>query len=232
MDEIKRREVLARERRRTRKLWACSALGAAGLVVMIGGASLFDAWPAQPGLGLVVGAGGFMAGVAMVGVSFALAGRYASTGDTLKLQGGSYRDKVQRDRARSMAYLPITGVYLTYMSAVSAWSIATGAGEWLDWLMAVLGPLPSGVLLLMVAGLDNPGDKRMKRLLEDELTLSFRAKALNTALAVAVPGMIVVFGLGLWRPAAAVAGIPVLLFVASSVAGLRYYLLDREAESG
>jgi hypothetical protein len=232
MDDIERQEALGREQRRNRRLWACSALGAVGLVVMVGSAALFQSWPEHPGLGAVIGAAGFIAGIAMVAVSFALAGRYVSNGDTLRLQASGYRDRVQRDRARTLAFLPITGIYLTYMSVISAWAIATGAGEGQDWLMVVLGPLVSGAWLLMVAGLDNPGDKKMKRLLEDELTLSFRAKALNTGLAVASLGLIVVFGLGLWRPAAGIAAIPALLFITSSVAGLRYYLLDREAEVG
>jgi hypothetical protein len=102
----------------------------------------------------------------------------------------------------------------------------------LDYALVGLGPVIAGTMLLMVAGLDNPRDKRMKRLLEDELTLSFRHKALATALGVAAVGIVGLFALGLWRPAAAVAALPALLYVAATAAVLRYYLLDREAERG
>ncbi|MNE58688.1 hypothetical protein D3C80_1537310 [compost metagenome] len=102
----------------------------------------------------------------------------------------------------------------------------------MDWSMAALSPMIPMVLLLMVAGLDNPGDKKMKRLLEDELTLSFRRSALNVALAVAMVGLLSVFALGLWRPEAAVAAMPGLMFVTASAAGLRYWQLDRRASGG
>jgi hypothetical protein len=131
-----------------------------------------------------------------------------------------------------MAFMPITGAYVTFMSVKAGWGIASGAPAGMDYVMVGLGPMIAGVMLLMVAGLDNPRDKRMKRLLEDELTLSFRHKALATALAVATVGMIGVFILGLWRPAAAVAALPGLLYLAATAAVLRYYLLDREAERG
>ena len=45
-------------------------------------------------------------------------------------------------------------------------------------------------------------------------------------------GLLVVFGLGLWRPEAAVAAMPGLMFVTASAAGLRYWQLDRRASGG
>jgi hypothetical protein len=84
----------------------------------------------------------------------------------------------------------------------------------------------------MVTGYDIRGDRRLKRLLEDELTLSFRRSALNAALGVALAGMLVVFALGLWKPQAAVAAMPGLMFVTASAAGLRYWQLDRRAAGG
>lgn len=232
MDKAEREAALRREKRRVRRLWACWGLGALGLLSMLGGVAIFQAWPEYPGLGVALGVIGFLLGIGMVVASFALSGRYVATGDTMRLQGGSYRDKVQRERARSLAFMPVTALFLTYKSAEGAWLIAMGAGEFLNWLMAAMGPLMSALILLMVAGLDNPSNKRMKRLLEDELTLSFRAKALNAALATAMVGLLVVFGLGLWRSAAAVASIPVVFFLSASTAGLRYYVLDSEAEIG
>ena len=101
-----------------------------------------------------------------------------------------------------------------------------------DWYTAALSPVVSCVLLSMVTGYDIRGDRRLKRLLEDELTLSFRRSALNAALGVALAGMLVVFALGLWKPQAAVAAMPGLMFVTASAAGLRYWQLDRRAAGG
>ena len=173
------------------------------------------------------------AGVAVMIASAFLAQRFVPNGDTFKVQtGGAYRDKVQRQRAQSMAIMPLCGAYATFVSAKAGWHVASGASTGMDYVVTGSGPLIAGLMLLMAAGLDNPRDKKMKRLLEDELTLSFRHKALATALGVAAVGIIGVFALGLWRPAAAVAALPVLLYVAATSAVLRYYLLDREAERG
>ncbi|MNL51026.1 hypothetical protein D3C87_1740920 [compost metagenome] len=131
-----------------------------------------------------------------------------------------------------MALMPVMSLFLVSRGISGAWDIANGQGDMLDWLMAGLSPMISVMVLLMVAGLDNPGDKKMKRLLEDELTLSFRRDAQNVALAVAMIGLMVVFALGLWRPEAAVAAMPGLMFVTASAAGLRYWQLDRRASGG
>ena len=221
----------ANERHRTQRLWLAAGAGGLGLTALPCAGLLWDTgWPLGEPLAVVLG----IVGVGVVVASIAWAGRYMPNGDTVRVESakGGYRDKVQKQRAVSMALMPVTSAYLVYQSTLGAWEIASGRGEGLDWMMVGLSPMVSLVLLLMVAGLDNPGDKKMKRLLEDELTLSFRRDALNVALAVAMLGLLVIFGLGLWRPEAAVAAMPGLMFVTSSAAGLRYWQLDRRASGG
>ena len=228
-DELE--QARANERYRVRRLWLVSALGGVGIAAGIGGLLL-----ATNGEGRVSLAGAFIGflGLAGVAASVSWAGRYLPNGDTVRVENakGGYRDMVQRQRAVSMALMPLTSLFLVYRGSMGAWDVATGQGDHLDWLMIGLSPVISIVLLMMVAGLDNPGDKKMKRLLEDELTLSFRRDALNVALAVAMIGLLVVFGLGLWRAEAAVAALPGLMFVTASAAGLRYWQLDRRASGG
>ncbi|MGH6978286.1 MAG: hypothetical protein ACRED4_03185 [Brevundimonas sp.] len=203
------------------------------MILLLIGVLIIDASPVDQRVGRVLGGLVMAVGVAAMIAGAFLARRFMPNKDTFRLEtGAAYRDKVQRQRAQSMAFMPITGAYLTFMSAKAGWGFASGAPAGTDYVMVGLGPMIAAMMLLMVAGLDNPRDKRMKRLLEDELTLSFRHKALATALAVASAGIVGVFALGLWRPAAAVAALPVLLYVAAAVAVLRYYLLDREAERG
>lgn len=219
------------ERRRKQRLWMVSAWGGLGAAAFVGGlvyAKTDGGWATTIG-GLVT-----VGGLAAIIISFARAGRYMPDGDTIRVENakGGYRDEVQRQWAVKLAVMPLTSLYLVYRGTLGAWNIASGQGDKLDWYMIGLSPVISVLLLVMVAGLDNPGDKKMKRLLEDELTLSFRRDALNAALAVAMVGLIVVFGLGLWRPEAAVAALPGLMFVTASAAGLRYWQLDRRASGG
>lgn len=228
-DELEKAKV--NERRRSQRLWMAAGLGGLGLTALPCSILLWDTgWPLAEPLALVLA----FAGVGGVVASFAWGGRYMPNGDTVRVQNarGGYRDMVQKKRAVSMAVMPLTSLYLVYQGTLGAWNIASGEGDKLDWYMIGLSPLVSFVVLMMVAGLDNPGDKKMKRLLEDELTLSFRRAALNAALGVALAGMVVVFGLGLWRPEAAVAAMPGLMFVTASAAGLRYWQLDRRASGG
>lgn len=228
-DELERAK--ANERHRARRLWMAAGLGGLGVAALPCAVFLWNTdWPACEPLAVMLA----VAGIGAVASSFAWGGRHMSNGDTIRVENakGGYRDMIQKQRAVSMALMPITSLYLVYRGTLGAWNIANGQGAQVDWSMAALSPMIPMVLLLMVAGLDNPGDKKMKRLLEDELTLSFRRDALNVALAVAMVGLLSVFALGLWRPEAAVAAMPGLMFVTASAAGLRYWQLDRRASGG
>ncbi len=232
MDDQERREALAREERRIRRQRLCILLSMLGLCSAVGAVIVWMESPRAFGSGgwltwLIIGLGL----LAMI-VGALLAQRFRPNDDTMKLTIGSYRDRVQRQRAHSMAIIPASGAYLTFLSVKAGWGLASGTAGGTDYLSVGLGPIVAGLMLLMVAGLDNRRDKRMKRLLDDELTLSFRHRALATALGVAAVGMAGVFALGLWRPAAAVAALPALLYLTGTAAVLRYYLLDREADRG
>lgn len=228
-DELK--QAKANERLRTRRLWLAAGLGVLGLTALPCAILLWHTgWPFCEPLAVVLA----IVAIGVVAASFALGGRYLPNGDTIRVDNarGGYRDIVQKQRAVSMALMPVMSLFLVTRGISGAWDIANGRGDMPDWLMTCLSPMISVMVLLMVAGLDNPGDKKMKRLLEDELTLSFRRDALGVALAVAMIGLLVVFGLGLWRPEAAVAALPGLMFVTALAAGLRYWQLDRRASGG
>lgn len=228
-DELERAK--ANERRRVRRLQMSAALGGVGLTAAFCGVLMV-----KRSEGRTVIAGGVLGllGLCALAVSMVLGMLNGPDSDTIRVEQakGGYRDNVQKKRAVSMAIMPLTSLILVYLGTRSAWAIAGGQGNWDDWKMAALSPVVSGVLLMMVTGFDIRGDRRLKRLLEDELTLSFRRSALNTALGVALAGMVVVFVLGLWKPQAAVAAMPGLMFVTASAAGLRYWQLDRRAAGG
>lgn len=228
-DDLKRAK--ANEQRRVRRLQMVAALGGVGVtagVIGLGMAKNGEGWVTVAGVVLA------LAGLGVAIASFPLAGRFMPDGDTVRVENarGGYRDRVQKKRAVAMAIMPLTSLYLVLQGTISAWAITGGQANTQHWVMVGLSPMVSAVLLMMVAGLDNPGDRKMKRLLEDELTLSFRRSALNAALGVAMIGLLVVFALGLWKPQAAVAAMPGLMFVTASAAGLRYWQLDRRAAGG
>ena len=228
-DELQKAK--ANERHRVRRLWMAAGLGGLGLMALPCAGLLWDTgWPLGEALAVILA----IMGVGVVVASVAWAGRYMPNGDTVRVENakGGYRDSVQKKRAVSMALMPLTSMYLVYQGTLGAWHIANGQGDAQAWSMVGLSPIISVFLLLMVAGLDNRGDKKMKRLLEDELTLSFRRDALNVALGVAMIGLVAIFGLGLWRPEAAVAALPGLMFVTASASALRYWQLDRRASGG
>lgn len=228
-DELERAK--ANERRRVRRLQMSAALGGVGLTAAFCGVLMV-----KRSEGRTVIAGGVLGllGLCALAVSMGLGMLNGPDSDTVRVEQakGGYRDNVQKKRAVSMAIMPLTSLILVYLGTRSAWAIAGGQGNWDDWKMTALSPVVSGVLLMMVTGFDIRGDRRLKRLLEDELTLSFRRSALNAALGVALAGMVVVFALGLWKPQAAVAAMPGLMFVTASAAGLRYWQLDRRAAGG
>ncbi|MET4685378.1 hypothetical protein [Brevundimonas faecalis] len=228
-DGLKRAK--ANERRRVRRLRMIAALGGVGLTATICGVFLM-----KRGEGPAANVGAVLAlpGFCAVFASMMLAMFHGPDIDTIRVERakGGYRDSVQKQRAVSMAIMPLTSLALVCLGTTSAWAIAGGRGDWDDWHLVALSLVVSALLLTRVTGFDIRDDKKMKRLLEDELTLSFRRSALNTALGVALAGMVVVFVLGLWKPQAAVAAMPGLMFVTASAAGLRYWQLDRRAAGG
>ncbi|MFC5372267.1 hypothetical protein ACFPIF_06890 [Brevundimonas faecalis] len=228
-DDLKRAK--ASERRRVRRLRMIAALGGVGLTATICGVFLM-----KRGEGPVANVGAVLAlpGFCAVFASMMLAMFHGPDIDTIRVERakGGYRDSVQKQRAVSMAIMPLTSLALVCLGTASAWAIVGGRGDWDDWHLVALSLVVSALLLTRVTGFDIRDDKKMKRLLEDELTLSFRRSALNTALGVALAGMVVVFVLGLWKPQAAVAAMPGLMFVTASAAGLRYWQLDRRAAGG
>lgn len=226
-DDLKR--ATTNERRRLRRLRMAAALGGVGFAVAFCGVLL--AQRSEEGAGAAFLA---LLGLSAIVASAVLGMHNGPDSDTIRVERAKegYRDAVQKKRAVSMAIMPLTSLILVYLGTKSAWAIAGGQGDLDDWHMAALSPVVSGLMLSMVTGFDIRGDRRLKRLLEDELTLSFRRSALNTALGVALAGMVVVFALGLWKPQAAVAAMPGLIFVTASAAGLRYWQLDRRAAGG
>ena len=141
MDDQERRDLRAREERRARRLAICAGLGGAGLALVVTGLLVMEEWLANPEMGRLIGGVTMATGIIAIIASAFFARRFLPNADTYRLQTGSaYRDRVQRQRAQSMAVMPVTGAYLTFLSVKAGWGLASGAPGGVDYLMVVMAP--------------------------------------------------------------------------------------------
>lgn len=200
----------------------------AGLVFLVAPLVLLENTPAVPRPALfIVMAAGLLAML----FGFAVSVRFMRDANSERVaQRGGYRDRIQREYALSVGYMPVASLLLTVLSLRSAWAVLTGQADLHDWGLAAMGPMAALVILQMVAGLGRGQDRRMKRALDEELLRSFRGRALNVGFAVAVVGLVVGFGAGLINPVWGVMSLPIVLATAAAAAALRYAHLDRKAD--
>ena len=147
-----------------------------------------------------------------------------------RTETGSYRDRIQRKWVSGITILPAATFGLTVIAM-------TRADEWLSGE----DPSLSGVLLagaavinlllipLMLMGWDG-GSRKIKRLLEDELTKAYRASAITCAFWVLLVGTMSLYLIGLWRPHVTVVALPMVLWIAAATAALRFAQMHRRAE--
>ena len=74
------------------------------------------------------------------------------------------------------------------------------------------------------------GSKKIKRLIEDELTRSYRASAITCAFWVLLVGVAGAYLVGLWNPEAVIVALPMILWSSATTAALRFAQLHRRAE--
>lgn len=172
----------------------------------------------------------------VVGIALAMAGvcgMFAYRSDDAERtaeQPGSYRDRIQRSWVSNLTILPAATLGLTVVAM-------TRAQEWLSgedtsWSGLILaGVAVTNILLipLMLMGWDG-GSRKMKRLLDDELTRAYRASAVTCAFWVLLVGATGAYLLGLWNADAAVIALPMILWIAAATAALRFAQLHRRAE--
>lgn len=226
-DELEK--ARANEERRSRRLTMVGLLGGAGVTAGVCGLLL-----STQGKGMAAVAGAVMGllGVAVVVGSFALAGRYLPNGDTIKVENakGGYRDRVQREHAHQLGFMPIATLLMNFIALRSTWAVLTGEADFHDLVFAATGPLASIMILQLVAGRWRGQDARTKRMLDEELLVSFRRRALNLGFGVAVAGVVLGFAAGLYNPSWGVMSLPIILAVAAAVSAFRYAQLDRQAD--
>lgn len=227
--EAGRRAAAAAERARERRFrLALLGLGvgmgavAGGLVLMEEGAGAQQAWGlvVMP-LALIASAG---AGV------LAWRWRPAAPGEP-RADGLSRRDREQRARRSGLWATPwVLGLGLVVVTP-AAWRLVQGSEALADWLWAGCGLLYAWIAPAMVMGWDGRS-RKLRKFLEDEFTTALRARAMTAGFVALLAAMSGVYVLGLWRPEAAVAAMPVALAAGGLAAALRFALLDRAADAG
>ena len=219
----------AAERRRWLRYFVALSVFALGMLLAGVGFALGDGEAGKPYreiLSWLIGAGFVCLAIGLSAMML-----FQPNANTRRLRGlTSRRDQAQTKQAETIMIMPAVSLYLTFKGAQGAWAIMAGRADLHDWLFAIAGPFISLSVLAMVAGLSRSGDRRMHRLLDDDLVRSFGQRSLMLAFGVLLVGFISVFAAALWNPAAAISAMPLVLAIAAAAAAIRYALLDHAAD--
>ena len=217
----------ATERRRSIRHRTAIAVFGLGVMIACLTAVLWD----EPALhrGLLTA----MAIFAGIAAAAGLGGLFAYRPDTAertRTGTGSYRDRVQRDWVSNLTILPAAsfGITVIAMTRAQGWL----SGEDMSWNGVVLAGVAVLNLLmipLMLMGWDG-GSRKIKRLIEDELSRSYRASAITCAFWVLLIGVTGAYLVGLWNADAAIVALPMILWLSATTAALRFAQLHRRAE--
>lgn len=172
----------------------------------------------------------------VVGIALAMAGvcgMFAYRSDDAERtaeQPGSYRDRIQRSWVSNLAILPAATFGITVMAMTRAQEWLSGEdASWNGLILAGVAAMNILLIPVMLMGWDG-GSRKIKRLLDDELTRAYRASAITCAFWVLLVGVTGAYLLGLWNADAAVVALPMILWVAAATAALRFAQLHRRAE--
>lgn len=174
-----------------------------------------------------------MAVVAAAALLTGLAGLFAYRPDTVeqtRSETGSYRDRVQRKWVSSITILPAATFGLTMIAMTRSRDWLSGEDtSWSGVILAGVAVLNLLLIPLMLMGWDG-GSRKIKRLIEDELTRSYRASAITCAFWVLLIGVTGAYLVGLWNADASIVALPMILWVSATTAALRFAQLHRRAE--
>lgn len=205
------------------------ALGAAGVLAMVGGAGFAVVNGTQGDQATTAGvATGFGLGLAILGAMTAWCGRPGRPVEAAASADGVRREKLQTERTRQLVIYPVV-LMLFMVQAHLAMQRALGGDHNFGVYIQILLPVLYGWLIpVLVLGWDWRAQKN-RRLLDDELTQVLRARAMILAFVVLMSGVTVALALGLWRADYGVMALPYVLALGGASAGLRFAWLDREA---
>lgn len=212
----------AAERQRQWGLLAIGLLGAAGFAVFLLALFIPDRFTA-----ILVG----FAGVAVVVLAFARAGRFSRDANTdfVERKMGGRRDMAQGKWAYAVGIVPITSLPVCMMSSEALWQMANGDSD-VALSKAALGPLLAACWFVYL--MFGHRGRQERRWLHDELMVAYHGSAMTWGFATAFAGLAVVFGLMLWKLPVAMAAMPYVMLAVVWVAGLRLWWQVRRAEGG
>ncbi len=211
------------ERRRVRRHKVALAVIALGAVLAGLG---FAVWRDREPLGTIAAVGGVV--VLLAGLAMTWVFRPGEAAKRIQAEGG-YRDRVQREQVSRIMIMPAATLGLTVIGMSKAHDWLNGERDFGSGLLAAVIALNLLTLPVMVMGWDG-GSRKLKRLLDDELTRAYRADAMTAAFWVLMLGVAAIYLVGLWRPEWTIVALPGLLWLAAATASLRFALLHRAAD--
>jgi hypothetical protein len=218
----------ATERRRAG--WHKVALGACGFGLVLACASGLVWDRGGPGSQVLPTVGTFAGiGLALAGIAGLFAWR-PDIAEQTRAEAGSYRDRVQRKWVSGITILPAATFGLTVIAMNRAQDWLSGEDtSWSGVLLAGVAVLNLLLIPLMLMGWDG-GSRKIRRLIEDELTRSYRANAITCAFWVLLIGVAGAYLVGLWNAGASIVALPMILWLSAATAALRFAQLHRRAE--
>ncbi|WP_426027902.1 hypothetical protein [Brevundimonas sp. TWP2-3-4b2] len=219
-------ELAAAGRKRVRKYYSALALAGLGLPAMATG---FFFGRGQSGDEAT--SWGVLAGV---GFSFILAGAILAwrmrPGDRSWISEApqGQRDRLQAQRSRQLFVFPAVALIFLALALDAIRNVASGQGELRDYLSIMLPVLYAWLTAAIAMGWDGQS-RQNRRLLEDELTVVIRARAITTAFLVLMAGATIALALFMISTEYGAIALLVALAAAGATAGVRFAWLDREA---
>lgn len=167
--------------------------------------------------------------VAAIGVGGMFAFR-SDDAERTRERPGSYRDRMQRDWVSRINILPAATLGITLVAMIRAQEWLSGEdASWQGVGLAGAAALNLLLIPVMIMGWDG-ASRKMKRLLDDELTRAYRASAMTYAFWVLLVGVTGAYLVGLWNADVTVIALPMILWLAAATAALRFTALHRRAE--
>lgn len=219
--------AVATERRRATRHKIAIGIFGLGIMVACGTAILWSEAGRDQLLLTVMAI--FAAGAVLTGVAGLFAYR-PDMAEQTRTETGSYRDRIQRKWVGGITILPAATFGLTVIAMTRSQDWLSGEDtSWSGVILAGVAVLNLLLIPLMLMGWDG-GSRKIKRLIEDELTRSYRASAITCAFWVLLVGVAGAYLVGLWNADAAIVALPMILWLSSATAALRFAQLHRRAE--
>jgi hypothetical protein len=219
-------DLVKASRARLWKFWSAVVISVIGAAAMVAGFLLAGdrSGDAATGPGVLAG----------IGFSCMLVGAFIAwrtrPGDKRWMTEAprTRRDRLQAQRSAQLFMFPAVAVIFLALALNPVRDVSAGEGQLRDYLAILLPVLYAWGTVSIAMGWDH-NSRQNRRVLEDELTIAIRARAMTAAFLVLMIGATAALALFLVRPELGAIGLMIAIAAGGATAGVRFAWLDREA---